>query len=102
VVHNTYLEILVGTGIVGLCLFLAMLWSGIREAVAGARRRWLSHPAWMRSLSFYLVLSAISICISGFFATLLFRYPLWLPVAAGLVVRNLMREDRSSHEPALS
>ncbi len=96
VVHNTYLEILVGTGVAGLCMFLAMIGAGLRHALAGARRRWSRHPEWMRSLSFYIVLSAISIGISSFFGTMPFRYPLWIPVAAGLVVGNLLRADRAA------
>lgn len=94
VVHNTYLEILVGTGVMGLLVFLAMLGSGLRHAVAGARHRWNNHPAWMRSLSYYVVLSAVSISLSAFFGTMPFRYPLWIPVAAGLVIGNLLRADQ--------
>lgn len=94
VVHNTYLEILVGTGIVGLSMFLALLGSGLRHAVAGARRRWTAHPAWMQSLSYYVMLSALSISLSAAFATMPFRYPLWIPVAAGLVIGNLLRAEK--------
>lgn len=96
VVHNTYLEILVGTGIAGLCVFLAMLGAGARQAMAGVRRRWVSHPHWMRSLSFYVFLSAVSITVSAFFATMPFRYPLWVPVACGLVIGNLLRADQTA------
>lgn len=94
VVHNTYLEILVGTGILGLSLFLTLLGSGLRHAVSGARRRWTAHPAWMRSLSYYVMLSALSISLSAAFATMPFRYPLWIPVAAGLVIGNLLRAEK--------
>jgi O-antigen ligase len=97
VVHNTYLEILVGTGILGLAAYLAVLGSGFRHAVAGARRRWKAHPAWMRSLSYYTMLSAVSIGLSAGFGTMPFRYPLWVPVAAGLVIGNLLRADRQAH-----
>jgi O-antigen ligase len=96
VVHNTYLEILVGTGIAGLCVFLAMLGAGARQAIAGARRRWVAHPQWLRSLSFYVFLSAVSISVSAFFATMPFRYPLWIPVACGLVIGNLVRADQAA------
>ncbi|HEX5131730.1 MAG TPA: O-antigen ligase family protein [Candidatus Krumholzibacteria bacterium] len=94
VVHNSYLEILVGTGVFGLLGFLWILASGIRNSVAGARRRWLDQPEWVRSLSFYSALSGVSICMSAFFGTMPFRYPLWIPVAAGLVIGNLLRADR--------
>lgn len=97
VVHNTYLEILVGTGILGLTAFVTLLGAGLRHAVAGARRVWIAHPAWMRSLSYYTVLSAVSIGVSAGFGTMPFRYPLWVPVAAGLVIGNLLRADQQAH-----
>lgn len=97
VVHNTYLEILVGTGILGLMAFVTVLGAGLRHAVAGARRRWHTQPAWMRSLSYYTVLSAVSIGLSAGFSTMPFRYPLWVPVAAGLVIGNLLRADTQTH-----
>ncbi len=96
VVHNTYLEILVGTGIAGLLAFVAILVGGLRHAVAGARRQWRANPAWMRSLSFYVMLSALSIALSAGFATVAFRYVLWIPVAAGLVIGNLLRTERAA------
>jgi hypothetical protein len=76
-----------------------VLFSGVRYAVEGARRRWLRHPAWMRSLSFYVTLSAVSISLSAFFGTMPFRYPLWVPAAAGLVIGNLLGQDRSPQSP---
>jgi O-antigen ligase len=100
VVHNSYLEILVGTGVFGLAAFLGILWSGVRHALAGARHRWRSQPEWTRSLAFYFALSAISICLSAFFGTMPFRYPMWVPVAAGLVIGNLLRADRGVPEAA--
>jgi O-antigen ligase len=95
VVHNSYLEILVGTGVFGLIAYLMILYSGLRYTWAGWRRRWRHHPAWMQSLSFYFLLSAVSICLSAFFGTMPFRYPLWVPVAAGLVIGVLLRRDRA-------
>jgi O-antigen ligase len=94
VVHNTYLEILVGTGIAGLITFLTMLSSGWRHALRGARHQWQAHPQWMRSLSYYILLSSLSICLSAGFGTMPFRYPLWVPVAAALAVGNLLRAEK--------
>ncbi len=94
VVHNTYLEILTATGILGLVWFLAIFASGWREAMAGARRTWTSHPAWMRSLSYYALLAAVSIGLSAVFLSMPFRYPLWIPVALGLVIGGLVRAER--------
>lgn len=96
VVHNSYLEILVGTGVFGLAAFLAILWSGVRHSLAGARHHWRNQPEWMRSLAFYLALATISMFLSAFFGTMPFRYPLWVPIAAGLVIGNLLRADREA------
>ncbi len=96
VVHNTYLEVLVGTGIAGLFLYVTMMGAGVRHMVVGARRRWSASPEWMRSLSYYATLSAVSIAISAFFGTLTFNYPIWIPIAIGLVIGNLLREETTA------
>jgi O-antigen ligase len=96
VVHNTYLEVLVGVGVLGLCAFVGMVAAGMRQAVAGARHRWKLQPPWMRSLSYYTILSALSIGISAFFSSMPFRYPLWIPVAMGLVIGNMLRAEKSA------
>jgi O-antigen ligase len=93
VVHNSYLEILVGTGIFGLLSFLFIMLSGFRHTLAGVRARWQGQPEWMRSACFYCALSAASIWMSSFFGTMPFRQPFWVPIATGLVIANLMRED---------
>jgi O-antigen ligase len=93
VVHNSYLEILVGMGIFGLlCLFLIQ-YSGFRHIAAGARARWDGQPEWMRSACFYCALSALSIWMSAFFGTIPFAHPFWVPVAIGIVIANLLREQ---------
>jgi len=94
VAHNSYLEVLVGTGLFGLATFLMMVLSGVRHSVAGIRHTWRRQPAWMRTASFYCLLSAGSIWISAFFGNLQFRYFPWVPVAFGLVIGNLLAEDR--------
>jgi O-antigen ligase len=96
VVHNTYLETLVGTGVFGLLSFLLILLSGFRHTFAGARERWAGQPEWLRSACFYCALSAVSIWMSAFFGTMPFRHPFWVPVATGLVIANLLREQRAA------
>ena len=95
VTHNTYLEIAVGAGIFGLAAFLAMLGAGFRQAWRGARTTWTRHPEWMTYFSFCSFLSLLSIAISGVFLSFPFRYPLWIPVAVGLVIGRLLAEPRS-------
>lgn len=92
VVHNSYLEILVGTGIFGLSSFLFIILSGFRHNLAGARARWEGQPDWVRSACFYCALSALSIWMSAFFGTMPFRQPFWVPIATGLVIANLLRD----------
>ena len=96
VVHNTYLETLVGTGVFGLLSFLLIIASGFRHIVAGARDRWEGRPEWMQSACFYCALSAASIWMSAFFGTMPFRHPFWVPIAVGLVIANLLRENRAA------
>ena len=96
VVHNTYVEILTATGILGFFWFLGIIASGIRDAIAGARQRWASQPAWMRALSYYTALSALSIGLSAAFLSMPFRYPLWIPVAMGLVVGRLLKTEKTA------
>jgi putative inorganic carbon (HCO3(-)) transporter len=93
VVHNSYLEILVGTGVFGLLSFLLIMLSGFRHTVEGARARWQRQPLWMRSACFYCMLSAVSIWMSAFFGTMPFRQPFWIPIGMGLVIANLLREN---------
>jgi O-antigen ligase len=99
VAHNTYLEIAVGVGIFGLVAFLGMMGAGVRHAWDGSRSVWAGRDAWLNSFSFYCFLSLVSIAISGIFLTFPFRYPLWVPVAAGLVIGNL-RHAETQPSPA--
>ncbi len=93
VVHNSYLEILVGMGIFGLLALFFIQYSGFRHLVAGARARWVGQPEWMRSACFYCALSALSIWMSAFFGTIPFAHPFWVPIAIGIVVANLLRDQ---------
>jgi O-antigen ligase len=100
VAHNTYLEILVGVGIFGLIAFLAMMAAGFRHLWAGARHPWRAGNEWLGSLSFYFALSLVAIGLSAIFLTFPFRYQLWIPVAAGLIVGNLRRRETPGREHA--
>jgi putative inorganic carbon (HCO3(-)) transporter len=93
VTHNTYLEILVGTGIFGFAAFMGSVVAGLRHAAYGALRVWTRESASMRSLSFYVGLSGVSIMISAMFGSMPFVYAYWMPVACGLVVGNLIRGE---------
>jgi len=96
VVHNTYLEILVGTGVFGLATYLGILASGLRHALGGVVHVWKENPAGMRSISFYVLLAGISYAISALFGSRQFSYFLWIPVACSLVLGNLRSEEQSA------
>jgi O-antigen ligase len=100
VVHNTYVEILVGTGIFGLVTYAGMLWAGLRHALGGAVRAWGRETRVMRSLSFYILLSGVSIAVSSLFGSMQFLYQLWIPVAAGLVLARLAADEGATAPPA--
>jgi O-antigen ligase len=93
--HNIYLEIACGLGIFGLIAYLTMLYSGIRQHVAGMKERWREQDRWLRHLSYYIMVSLVSCMISGMFANIQFRHFVWILVAAGLVLANLRRELRA-------
>jgi len=93
VTHNTYLEVLVGTGIFGFAAFMAAIVAGLRHAAYGALRVWKRESASMRSLSFYVGLTGVSIMISAMFGSMPFIYAFWMPVACGLVLGNLIRDE---------
>jgi len=93
VVHNTYMEVLVGTGIFGLTAFLAALVAALRHPAAGAREVWRGR-AWMRPLCYYVVVAMVAAMTSALFLSLGYRYLLWIPAAAALIVGGLRREMR--------
>lgn len=96
VVHNTFLEIAVDTGIFGLIAFLGIFAAGLRHALAATRHRWsaaVDRDGAMGSMAFYLGLAMVSIMISSLFGTMPFIYPYWVPAAGLLVVGNVIRQD---------
>jgi O-antigen ligase len=93
VAHNTPLEILVGVGVLGATTYAGMLLTGFGRAMAGAVHTWSTASPVMRSFSFYLALSIASILVSSVFLSIPFDYTLWIPVAAGLVLGRVMRQE---------
>ena len=92
VVHNAYVEVLVGTGLPGLAAFLGMLgaaarglWPGRRPSARGGEADGL------RTLRACFGLSLVSAMTSALFLSIMHRYLLWVPAAAGLAAARLMR-----------
>jgi O-antigen ligase len=95
VVHNTFMEILVGTGIFGLLSFLGIYFSGMRSAYQGFRGKWKVSPPWMRSLAYYSAISLVSTMFSALFLSISYRYLMCIPLATCLIVGNLLRRDQA-------
>ncbi|MBI4720948.1 MAG: O-antigen ligase family protein [Chitinivibrionia bacterium] len=93
VVHNLYLEILAGTGILGFLSLMLVFWSGIRECLKGIRARRRAALEGMHALSFYMLLSFVSSLIAGLFLSTPFSYSIWTPLAGGLVVGAMASRD---------
>jgi O-antigen ligase len=91
VTHNSFLDVAVGTGIVGLMAYLTMIWVGIRGFVRAMRARWAPEYEWMPHLVFYTMMSLATVLISSMFLSLSFEYIIWLPVAAGLVADGVTK-----------
>lgn len=97
VAHNSYLEILSGTGIFGFLALMSVFWSGARACLRGIRRR-VRDAADRRlgNLSFYTLIALVSPLIGALFLSSPFSYSIWIPLAAGLVLGRLL-DERSAH-----
>jgi O-antigen ligase len=89
--HNAYLEILAGLGIFGFIAWICIFLSGVRGCLRGMKHRWEDDNAWMKDLSFYVLLSFISALINILFLSSGFGYFVWIPLAGGLVAGNMVR-----------
>lgn len=91
--HNSYLEILVGTGIFGFLSLMAIFWSSMRRCLQGLRSRF-GDPVEkrIRNLSFYTVIALISPLLGALFLSSPFSYSIWIPLAAGLVLGRIIDE----------
>jgi O-antigen ligase len=88
-VHNMFMELLTGLGIIGLLAYMSMLISALRQCFLGMRDRWRTEHAWLRDFSYYLLIASLSTLVSGIFGNTEFYYLLWVPVAGALVLASV-------------
>jgi O-antigen ligase len=89
--HDTYLELAVGTGIVGLLLFLAAVSFGLRaahSALTFARRR---ADADAEHVARALLLGMLVVLFGAIFLSLQFSLVLWLLVGAAGALQRFLR-----------
>jgi O-antigen ligase len=91
VVHNTYLEILVETGIVGLLLFMCAVGVGLRATWSAARTFARRGDRELAQLSRGVLLATIAVLTGALFLSLRTRPGLWLLLTLGVVLLAMAR-----------
>jgi putative inorganic carbon (HCO3(-)) transporter len=89
VVHNTYLQLLVETGIVGLALFLAILAASLRAAVRAARRFEELGDLELATISRTVLVAMVAGLTASFFISNGPDFQLWALLALGPVLLAL-------------
>jgi O-antigen ligase len=89
-VHNMYVEILVGMGVVGFLSFLAVHFSAYR-VFRRVMRQCSDRNDRIGRFAFYFLLAYLATLISGVFQSITFYYVVWLPVAGGLAADRIAR-----------
>ena len=94
VAHNIYLEIPAELGIVGLVLFLGIIWFALRCGIRASRRFAEAGDIDMEVLSRAIVLGAIGMLTANLFLSQQFNKPLWLLLAAGTALLAIASRER--------
>jgi O-antigen ligase len=94
--HNLYLGVAAELGIVGLALFLAIIWVVLRDLVR-ARRRWLASRPDIANLATGFALAIVAYLASGLFLHLAFERYYWLLIGlAAATAWIALRDDHDS------
>ena len=96
VAHNTYLQFLAETGVVGLLLFLAVMLACLRAAWAAARRFQLRGQYEHEALARGVVVAGIAAAASSFFVSNGQDLRLWLLLALGPALLSSARSGQDS------
>jgi O-antigen ligase len=95
--HNIALGLAADLGVVGLGLFLIVMWLAFRGLLR-ARRRWLSeHRPELADIAGALVVALVGYLAAGAFLSLAFERYLWLLLAMAGAAVALSRAPRGAH-----
>ncbi len=100
VAHNMYVDIAVGTGLIGLIPFLGLFFVSLREAVKAAKK--MADDSFLASAANGIFAGLGGFLIASFFLSEQYEKTLWTLVALTVVVRQLSyyhaeRRARTSH-----
>jgi O-antigen ligase len=91
VVHDTYLEALVETGVVGLGLLLAVLGVGVRETWSAARRFERRGEPELAELSKGVVVALLALLVAAVFLSIRADASLWGLLSVGVMLSAMAR-----------
>ena len=98
--HNIYLHILAELGVVGLTLFLAILYLSLKSTVVATRRFREVGDRQAEMVSRGVLLALIGLLSADFFASTQFNNQLWFLLALGPALAALAREPAVSSKSA--
>jgi O-antigen ligase len=99
-VHNTYLDVLVGLGLVGLVLFLGVVTGALAVAHDAARRLARSRDRDSELLARGLVIGTVGMLTAYFFFSAQFEKQLWLILGALVALSTVAAAPGRSPGPA--
>jgi O-antigen ligase len=91
-VHNTYLQTMVETGVVGLLFFLTAVAAGLRATWSAARIFDLRGERELAQLSRGVLLATVAVLTGALFLSLQSRPDLWLMLMLGVVLLAMARD----------
>jgi O-antigen ligase len=101
IAHNTYLQVLAETGVLGLMLFCGVILACVGCALRAARL-WAQHSdRTMEALARGLLLGLIAMLVADFFISQMYSKLLWVGLALGPVMLAIARREAPRSDLAL-
>jgi len=101
VAHNTYLEVLAELGVVGLTLFLAIVFAAVAALVRAARTFAAVGDRELDILSRAVLVALVGFLTAALFGSREFSNQLWLLLSLGPALLGLARTQLSAAEPTV-